>query len=81
MGVAGGSIGTTIGRRDTSRRGGEGSSGAGDEGGGRRRRWRAGVDLLKDEINANVGEGEERLRALEVDLHVSELLIQTTQHI
>jgi hypothetical protein len=82
MGVARGSVGTTIGRRDTSRRrGGEGSIGADDEGGGRRRRRRAGVDLLKDEIITNVGEGGERIRVLEVDLYVGKPLIQTTQHV
>jgi hypothetical protein len=80
MGVAGGSTGTTS--RDTSRgRGGGGSSDAGDEGVGWSRRWRAGVNLLKDEVIADVGEGGERLRALEVDLHVGELLIQAMQHV
>jgi hypothetical protein len=41
IGVASGSAGTTSGRRDTSRgRGDGGSSGTGDESGGRRQRWR-----------------------------------------
>jgi hypothetical protein len=80
MGVASGLAGTTSGRRDTSRgRGDGGSSGPGNESGGRRRR--VGVDLLEYEIIADVGEGGERLRALEVDLHVGELLIQATHHV
>jgi hypothetical protein len=58
MGVASGLAGTTSGRRDTSRgRGDGGSSGTGDESGGRRRRWRAGVYLLEYEIIADVGIG------------------------
>jgi hypothetical protein len=79
MGVASGWAGTTNGRRDTSRgRGDRGSSGTG---GGRRLKWRAGVDLLEDEFIADIDDGGERLRALEVDLHVGELLIQATQHV
>ena len=79
MGVASGWAGTTNGRRDTSRgRGDRGSSGTG---GGRRLKWRAGVDLLENEFIADIDDGGERLRALEVDLHVGELLIQATQHV
>jgi hypothetical protein len=62
MGVASRSAGTTSGRRDTSRGRGDGeSSGTGDKSGGRRRRWRVRVDLLEDEIIADIGEGGERL--------------------
>jgi hypothetical protein len=43
--------------------------------------WRTGVDLLKDEIIADVVEGGKRLRELEVDLHVGELLVQATHHV
>jgi hypothetical protein len=82
MGVASGLGGTTSGHRDTSRgRGDGGSSGTGDESGGRRWRWLTGVDLLEDEIIVDVGEGGEHLRALEVDLHVGKFLIHATQHV
>jgi hypothetical protein len=81
MGFASGSATTTSGRRDTSwGRGDGGNSGTGDESGDQRQRWHAGADL-EDEIIADVGEGGERLRALEVDLHVGEFLIQATQHV
>jgi len=52
-----------------------------DEGGRRRRCGRAGVDLLEDEVVADLVEGGERLGALEVGLHVGEFLVQAAQHI
>jgi hypothetical protein len=82
MGVASRSNGTTSGRHDTSRwRGNGGSCGTGDESGGRRQRWHAGVDLLEDGTIADISEERERLRTLEVDLHVDEFLIQATLHV
>ena len=82
MCVASGSAGNTSGSRDTSKgRGDGGSSGTSNKNDGWRRRWHDGVDLFEDEIIVDVGEGGEWLRALEVDLHVGEFLIQATQHV
>jgi hypothetical protein len=83
-----GSGGTARGRRGAPKGGDAGggrSAGGlwrgGDEGGRWCRRLRTGVDLLEDEVVADVVEGGEWLGALEVDLHVGELLVQTAQHI